>query len=112
MTMGRCIMGLEKLLAGLRAGVLGLALLLVPLGASRAGDETIALTLGTGSVLRLDQSFATVLIGDPHVVEVHVQDDRSVILQPRTLGSTVIVFVDAQSIVIANIRVIVRDAQT
>ena len=105
-------MGWEKLLAGLRACALCLAVLVMPLSASRAGDETVALALGTGSILRLDRSFATVLIADPHVVEVRVQDDRSVILQPRTLGSTVIVFVDEQSIVIANIRVTVRDAQT
>jgi Flp pilus assembly secretin CpaC len=110
--MGRTTMGQEKLLAGLRACVLGLAMLFMPLSASRAGDETVALALGTGSVVRLDRSFATVLIADPYVVEVRVQDDRSVILQPRTVGATVIVFVDEQSIVIANIRVVVRDAQT
>ena len=99
-----------KRLAGLRACALSLVLLL-PLGASRASDNTIMLALGSGSIFRLERPFETVLIGDPSVVDVRAQDDRSVLLQPLARGSSDIVFVDAQSVVIANIRVIVRDAQ-
>lgn len=99
-----------KILAGLRACALGLALLL-PVGASRASNDTITLALGSGSIFRLDRPFATVLIGDPTVVDVRARDDRSVLLQPLARGSSNVVFVDAHSIAIANIRVIVRDAQ-
>ena len=99
-----------KRLAGFRACALSLALLL-PVGASGASDNTIMLALGSGSIFRLERPFETVLIGDPSVVDVRAQDDRSVLLQPLARGSSDIVFVDAQSVVIANIRVIVRDAQ-
>ena len=113
--MGRHVMGQEnrraKILAGLRACALSLALLSPSVGASRSSDDTITLALGSGSIFRLERSFATVLIGDPSVVDVRAQDDRSVFLQALGRGSSNVVFVDAQSIAIANIRVIVRDAQ-
>jgi Flp pilus assembly secretin CpaC len=109
--MGRYAMGQEKLLAGLRAFALSLALLLSPIAVGRASDDTITLALGTGSIFRLERAFATVLIGDPSVVDVRAQDDRSVVLQALGLGSSNIVFVDAQNIAIANIRVVVRDTQ-
>jgi len=104
-------MGQSRLLASLRACALGLALVLPPLGTSRASGDTITIAAGQGSIFRLARSFATVLIGDPSVVDVRAQDDRSVLLQALGRGSSNVVFVDAQSIVIANIRVIVRDAQ-
>ena len=106
--MGQAIVGI---LAGLRASVLALLLLLAPIVASRAAAETITIALGTGSVFRLDQPFATVLIGDPNVVDVHAQNDRTVILQALKRGVATIVFVDARSVVIANIRVVVSDAE-
>jgi len=98
-------------LRGLRVCGLALALAVLPLSIGRADDDTITLALGTGSVLRLERPFATVLVGDASVVDVRAQDDRSVILQALKLGTANVVFVDRQSIAIANIRVIVRDAQ-
>ncbi|WP_036048090.1 pilus assembly protein N-terminal domain-containing protein [Bradyrhizobium sp. Tv2a-2] len=104
-------MGRKKLLAGFRACALSLALLLPPVTVSQASNDTITLTLGKGSIFRLERSFATVLIGDPRVVDVRAQDDRSVILKALGRGSSNIVFVDAQSIAIVNIKVIVLDAR-
>src|SRR5258708_34167767 len=63
-------------------------------------------------ILNLERPFATVLIGDPFVVDVHEQTDRSVILEPLDLGATNLVFVDAQSIAIANVRVLVCASAT
>jgi Flp pilus assembly secretin CpaC len=101
----------QKLIAGLRACALSLILLLAPTAVGRASDDTITLTLGTGSVFSLERPFETVLIGNPNVVDVRAQDDRSVVLKGLARGSSNIVFVDAQSIAIANIKVVVRDAQ-
>jgi Flp pilus assembly secretin CpaC len=75
-----------------------------------AEDQAITLRLGAGSALRLERPFKTVLIGDPGIVEVRNQDDRSVILMPLNLGTTNVVFVDEQSIAIANVLVLVRSA--
>jgi Flp pilus assembly secretin CpaC len=88
---------------------LGLALLLTTISATRAADQTITLTLGTGSALALERPFRTVLIGDPNVVNVHAHNDRSVILEPLNLGATNLVFVDERSIAITNVRILVYE---
>ena len=103
----------------LRACLLAAALLPIPHSTSWALDQTITLRLGAGSTLMLERQFRTVLIGDPDVVDVRAQGDRSVILVevrssvgPLSFGSTNVVFVDEQSIAIANVRVLVTQALT
>jgi Flp pilus assembly secretin CpaC len=92
--------------AMIRAVALGAALLLITITASRA--EPVALRLGSGSPLLLDRAFETVLIGNPNVVEVHTRGNRSVILEPLAPGTTNLIFLDDQNIVITNIEVSVR----
>ena len=86
------------------------ALQLVATPVTWAADQTIALRLGIGSPLSLERSFETVLIGDPDVVDVHTRNDRSVMLEPLNPGATNLIFVDAKSIAITNIRVLVCGA--
>jgi Flp pilus assembly secretin CpaC len=102
--------GVRLMIARFSACALGLALLLTSISMSRA-DETITLTLGRGSIFRVSEPFKTVLIGNPDVVDVQTQDDRSVILKALKLGASNIIFLNRQSIAIGNIRVVVSDAQ-
>ena len=60
-----------------RACMLGLTFCLVAMSASQAFDDTMTITLGTGSLLTLDRPFEIVLVGDPHVVDVSPQTDRN-----------------------------------
>ena len=92
----------------LRVFTLGAALLLTSVVASRAADQTVALRLGVKSALVLDRAFETVLIGDSDIVDVHERDDRSVVLDPLTPGTTNLIFVDDRKIVVANIEVRVQ----
>ena len=91
----------------LRAWRLGSFLFAVTCSLAAAADQPVTLRFGTPSELTLDRPFTTTLIGDPYVVDVHRQTDQTVVLEPLTIGTTVIVFVDAQSIVIANVRIFV-----
>jgi hypothetical protein len=100
--------GAMTMTAILRAFTLATALLLVTVAASRAADQTVALRIGVKSTLVLDRAFDTVLIGDSDIVDVHERDDRSVVLHPLGPGTTNLIFVDGQQIVIANIEVLVR----
>jgi Flp pilus assembly secretin CpaC len=93
-----------------RLFALASALLLVATPATWAADQTITLRLGAGSPLSLERSFKTVLIGDPDVVDVHTRNDRSVMLEPLNPGATNLIFVDAKSIAIANVRILVCGA--
>jgi len=87
-----------------------LTLLLVAIPKTWAGDQTITLRLGIGSTLALERSFKAVLIGDPDVVDVHTRNDRSVVLEPLNPGATNLIFVDAKSIAITNVRILVCGA--
>ena len=82
---------------------------------AETGIETarpsVTLELGAGSTVMLDRPFKTVLIGNPEVVDVHTQSDRSVLLEPRNSGTTNIVFIDEQGMVISNLTVLVRSAR-
>jgi Flp pilus assembly secretin CpaC len=49
-------------------------------------------------------------IGDPNIVDVVTQSDRSVILQPRNLGATNIIFLDETSVAISNVGMLVYKA--
>jgi Flp pilus assembly secretin CpaC len=94
----------------LRACLVGVALLLISVSITWASDRSITLRLGTGSSLALEKPFKTVLIGDQSVVNVRTQNDRSVILEPLSLGATNIIFVDERSIAITNVGILVCNA--
>jgi len=85
------------------AAIAMLAFASVP-GAS-AQDDRVALGVGTPSRLFLQKAYQTVIIGDPSVVSVRADDARSVLIEPLGPGKTNLVFIDAQGIVIANVKV-------
>ena len=93
-----------------RLFAVALALLLVAISPTWAADQTITLRLGAGSTLALERSFKTVLIGDPNIVNVHTDGDRSVTLEPLNPGATNLVFVDERSIAITNVGILVCGA--
>jgi len=94
----------------LRACALAVALLLTAVCATQAADRTVTLRLGAGSTFRLERAFKTVMIGDPRVVDVRTYDDRSVVLEPLSVGATNLIFVDEKSIAITNVRILVCNA--
>jgi Flp pilus assembly secretin CpaC len=93
-----------------RGFAFALSVLLTTITASWATDQTITLTHGTGSAFWLERPFKTVLIGDPNVVDVLTQDDRSVFFEPLNPGATNVIFLDERSIVIINVGIRVCEA--
>lgn len=85
-------------------------LLLMAAPAASGDDRAVTLSPGMPSRLALDRAYATVIIGDPRIVDVRTGDGRSVLIEPLKPGKTNLVFVDAQGRVIANVRVSVCGA--
>jgi Flp pilus assembly secretin CpaC len=77
---------------------------------NEATHPTVTLQIGGGSSFTVERPFETVLIGNPAVIDVQTQDERSVRLKPLSPGSTNLVFIDEQGIVITNVMVVVREA--
>jgi Flp pilus assembly secretin CpaC len=98
------------MIAILRSLVLLLALFPATTCASRAAEQSIDLRVGFQSSLVLDRAYETVLIGDSDVVDVHMRDNRSVVLEPLAPGATNLVFLDDQNIVVANFEILVRQS--
>ena len=80
-----------------------------PAGVS-AQDRPVGLAVGSEFRLFLDKAYATVIVGDPLVVDIRTDDDRSVLIEPLKAGTTNLVFVDAKGMVTANVKVSVCGA--
>jgi Flp pilus assembly secretin CpaC len=87
---------------------LGASLLLTAGPAARAQDQAVVLEFGIDSTLVLDRPFDTILIADSDIVDVHPRNDRSIVMEPLNSGSTNLIFLDNQHIVIANVPILVR----
>jgi Flp pilus assembly secretin CpaC len=91
----------------IRTAFAGMIALLAAMPAARAVDQGVTLSLGNNSVIQLDREFETVIIGNPGIVDVHSGGDRLVVLEPLRLGASNVIFVDKDSVAIANVRVFV-----
>lgn len=84
---------------------LAAAVLFAAITGAAAQEDTVALGVGTKWRLLLDQTFETVIVGDPLVVDIRTDDNQSVVIEPLKAGVTNLVFVDAHGMVTANIKV-------
>jgi len=91
----------------LRKLLTGALLLVATMPAGWAQDRTGCLSIGAASRLALHSPFDTVIVGDPLIVEVRIDDDQTAVVEPLKPGVTNLVFVDTRGLVIANIRLIV-----
>jgi Flp pilus assembly secretin CpaC len=76
----------------------------------KAGRASVNLELGTGTTLKIERPFGFALIGDSRVIDFQLQGERSLLLRPLGLGTTNLVIVDKEGIVITNLTIVVRDA--
>jgi Flp pilus assembly secretin CpaC len=84
--------------------VVAAMLLSAPAGAL-AQDRAVQFGIGSQFRLFLDKTFETVIVSDPLVVDVHTDDDQSILVEPLKAGVTNLVFVDARGMVTANIKI-------
>lgn len=92
--------------------LLGAVLLCVAISGASAADSSLSLALGKATRLLVERAFETVIIGDPLIVDVRIDDDRSLVIDPLNPGVTNIILVDAGGVVTGNIRVLVCAASS
>jgi Flp pilus assembly secretin CpaC len=78
---------------------------------AEAERRSVILELGAGSIVMLERPFKTALIGNPDVIDVQTQSERSVLLKPLSTGATNLIFVDEQGMVITNLTILVHNAR-
>jgi Flp pilus assembly secretin CpaC len=74
------------------------------------GSASVDLELGTSTTIEIARPFASVLIGDPRVVDFQPQGERSLLLRPLGVGRANLVIVDKSGIVITNLTIVVKEA--
>lgn len=88
-----------------RAAVLLAAILtlsaLAPAGAI-AQDEPISVKTNMARILRISAPAATVIIGNPGVADVTIQDPQTLVLTGKSYGTTNLIVLDAQGNPIAD----------
>jgi Flp pilus assembly secretin CpaC len=76
-----------------------------PIAGAKAEDNSVALGVGTAFRMFVEKAFESVIVGDPAVVDVRIDDDRSVVIEPLSPGETNLVFIDRRGRVTANVRI-------
>ena len=105
---------MKRFSISMSAAIVAAGLAISPAQAGRdieAPRPNVTLEIGAGSTFMLERPFRTVLIANPDIVDVQTRTDRSVRLEPLNSGTTNLIFVDEQGMVITNLTIVVRSAQ-
>jgi len=89
----------------LREFVVAALLLFGAIAGARAEDDDVGLGVGAEFRLFVARAFATVIVGDPAILDIRTDDDHSVLVEPLRAGETNLIFLDARGVVTANVRI-------
>ena len=81
-------------------------------GANLAVDDAVVVTVDQAKVFRVSRPAATVIIGNPSIVDATVEDDRTLILTGRSFGVTNLIILDVEGSPIIDRSVVVRGHET
>jgi Flp pilus assembly secretin CpaC len=84
------------------ATALLVALLLSPVGAQAGTTEPISVKVNMARILRISAPAATVIIGNPIVADVTIQDPQTLVLTGKSYGETNLIVLDSMGNPIAD----------
>ena len=87
------------------AALLAAALLVAPHGAFAAASEPIAVKVNMARILRISAPAATVIIGNPGVADVTIQDPQTLVLTGKSYGTTNLIILDSAGNPVADTMV-------
>jgi Flp pilus assembly secretin CpaC len=100
-------MSLLRPLAALAAATL----MLWPLGALAEPNDPISVKVNMARILRISAPAATVIIGNPGVADVTIQDPQTLVLTGKSYGQTNLIVLDSMGNPVADTVVTVIQAQ-
>jgi Flp pilus assembly secretin CpaC len=98
-----------------RAAILVAALVALPLFApvaALAQDDPISVKANMARILRISAPAATVIIGNPGVADVTIQDPQTLVLTGKSYGTTNLIVLDAEGNPIADTLIEVVQSQS
>jgi Flp pilus assembly secretin CpaC len=94
-----------------KAVALAVLLAAAPLAAVADTTEPISVKVNMARILRISAPAATVIIGNPGVADVTIQDPQTLILTGKSYGSTNLIVLDSMGNPVADTMVTVVQAQ-
>lgn len=98
-----------------RAQARGLILAAVIVGGSGgigyAASRDIEVLIDQATMLRLEQSAAEIVIGNPSIADVSVQSDDTLVLTGKSFGETNLIVIGKKGSVLINRRVVVQEPE-
>jgi hypothetical protein len=77
-----------------------------------AASRDIVVLIDQATMLRLERSAAEVVVGNPSIADVSIQDSKALVLTGKSFGETNLIVLDAQGKVIINRRVVVGEPKS
>jgi Flp pilus assembly secretin CpaC len=109
--LGECFGFRGRPMLVLRLAVLTIALAVLPAaGAQAATNEPITVKANMARILRISAPAATVIIGNPGVADVTIQDPQTLVLTGKSFGETNLIILDSAGNPVADTMVSVVQA--
>ncbi len=103
-----------KPIAALTAKVVNFALILTIasflFGTPGSAAQLIKVTVDQARIMRLNTSAQTIIVGNPIIADVNIQDGQILVVMGKNSGSTNIIALDGEGREIANIDIIVESS--
>lgn len=77
-----------------------------------ANGEKVIVTVDQAKVFRISRPAATIIIGNPSIVDATIEDEQTLILTGRSFGVTNLIILDDQGDAVIDQAVIVRGSET
>ncbi|MBI4921176.1 MAG: pilus assembly protein N-terminal domain-containing protein [Devosia nanyangense] len=87
-------------------------LMLAPLAVAAETGEPISVKVNMARILRISAPAATVIIGNPGVADVTIQDPQTLVLTGKSYGQTNLIVLDNMGNPVADTMITVVQAQT
>src|SRR3954466_1665544 len=101
-------MSLSRLLLALSLAIIAIA----PLPAVADSNEPISVKVNMARILRISAPAATVIIGNPGVADVTIQDPQTLVLTGKSYGQTNLIVLDKSGNPVADTMVSVVQASS
>jgi Flp pilus assembly secretin CpaC len=88
------------------------AFALAPLAAQAESNEPISVKVNMARILRISAPAATVIIGNPGVADVTIQDPQTLVLTGKSYGETNLIVLDSLGNPVADTMITVVQAQS
>lgn len=104
-----------KILGGLMLVVtLGFSALVTPATASSESGmrESVIVTVDQAKVFRISRPAATIIVGNPAIVDATIEDEQTLVLTGRSFGVTNLIVLDLKGDAVVDQPVVVRGSET